>query len=192
MSESLIVGLVACAKTKRPGLLPAAEKYASPLFVKSLAAARAECAQVFILSAKHGLLAIDTMVADYDQALAELPKHTRAIWAAGVRDGLRARFGGKPVEFRAWAGKLYVSAVRCSTHGQEWTVAEPLKGLQVGQRLQTLNQPRTVRCEFCQYDVAASTGSAAMAKVHCSDTGRSVGRVICEGSYTAATVARVA
>jgi hypothetical protein len=61
------VVLVACASKKLGRAAPARELYQSALFQKSLAyAERLGPDAIFILPAKHGLLAADEVLAPYD------------------------------------------------------------------------------------------------------------------------------
>ncbi len=60
------VGLVSCVKTKRSIATAAKDLYISPLFRGQRQAVEAGCDRWFILSAKHGLLAPNTVIAPYD------------------------------------------------------------------------------------------------------------------------------
>jgi hypothetical protein len=66
------VALVSCAKAKRTQAAAAADLYVSPLFQKMAAFARATCSRWYILSAKHGLLSPDALIAPYDVTLGTL------------------------------------------------------------------------------------------------------------------------
>jgi hypothetical protein len=67
MAEAVIV--VSCGAQKRPQPAPAAQIYTGPYFVAALACARrlADDKDIRILSAKHGLLRLDTIVEPYEQ-----------------------------------------------------------------------------------------------------------------------------
>lgn len=61
--------IIPCGGKKLDHIAPAAELYQGSLFTYQLAAARAEAGEdgrVLILSALHGLLELDTLVAPYD------------------------------------------------------------------------------------------------------------------------------
>lgn len=132
---TLLVGLVSCSKSKLDEAAPARELY-SPSFVFSRSAAyvAARCDEWFILSAKHGLVHPDTVVAPYDETLAGAPKAVRDEWAEGVREALQARYEGRPVKFVLMAGRNYSGAVE----GLDAEVEEPLKGMGTGFRRQWL------------------------------------------------------
>lgn len=133
--HTLLVGLVSCSKTKLDEAAPARELY-SPSFVFSRSARYVEthCDEWFILSAKHGLVDPDTLIAPYDETLAGAPKAVRDEWAEGVRQALRERYEGRPVKFVLMAGRSYAGAVE----GLDAEIEEPLKGMGTGFRRQWL------------------------------------------------------
>jgi len=63
-----VVFVIPCAAGKADEARPAAELYTSVFFRQALAAARSEVADadIYVLSAAHGLLALDDEVAPYD------------------------------------------------------------------------------------------------------------------------------
>jgi hypothetical protein len=84
MSEvNMDIGLVACSRLKADRPLPARELYVSPLFRAARAYAErrygSEC--WLILSAKHGLVDPETVLAPYDVTL-------RQLSAANARPGV--------------------------------------------------------------------------------------------------------
>lgn len=78
------VGLVACGKRKQDHPAPAAELYCGDLFRKACAYARFAYDDWFILSAKHGLVPPDTILAPYDLSLRHLNARERREWADRV------------------------------------------------------------------------------------------------------------
>lgn len=104
-----IVHLVACTKAKRAGSCPARELYAaSDWFAKARAYVEGEGGPWFILSAKHGLVHPDRILAPYEVALADLDRAARRRWAVDVRDDLRLLgvLAGAP-QLVFLAGRLY-------------------------------------------------------------------------------------
>lgn len=74
--------LLACAEQKLACSAPASELYTSRAFRASLGYARAlRSDAVYILSAKHGLLSLDTVVEPYDVKLDET---SVTVWTARV------------------------------------------------------------------------------------------------------------
>lgn len=76
------IGFVACSKTKNVVRLPAAALYTSALFRKSLLAALDKSEKVYILSAKHGLLACGDVIDPYDVTLKTMRQSERMAWGA--------------------------------------------------------------------------------------------------------------
>lgn len=110
MSEDLpIVHLVACTKAKRAEPCPARELYAaSDWFAKARAYVEADGRPWFILSARHGLLEPDEIVAPYEATLIGQPKAARLAWSRKVL----AQLGAFNLRAGRWrfvflAGALY-------------------------------------------------------------------------------------
>ena len=106
MADFLLVG---CVKRKSGWAGPARDVYVSPLWRYRREYAERLAVPWFILSAKHGLLAPDTLIEPYDLALADLSPAERRAWSRHVLNQLRdviADLERKTVEVHA--GKLYV------------------------------------------------------------------------------------
>lgn len=87
--------IVACSAAKADHPAPAADLYRGSLFTMNLAAARAESPRVMILSAKHGLVPAEQVVAPYDTTLGDVDAIT-------ARD-LAAQFDALPSDtLEAW------------------------------------------------------------------------------------------
>jgi cytoplasmic iron level regulating protein YaaA (DUF328/UPF0246 family) len=77
--------LIACASSKQDTPQPAKDLYASALFQKSVAwMQKQNFDNWFILSAKHGLLPPDKVIAPYNQTLNQMPIKQRKFWADNV------------------------------------------------------------------------------------------------------------
>jgi hypothetical protein len=135
LARPVRVGLVGCAKTKREGPRACRDLYKSPLFVASLAHAETSCDETYVLSAAHGLLALDAIVAPYDRSLRELPKKERLAWGSRAADSLRARFPGLPLRVLVLAGLEYADPFIRGAHRYGWTIETPLARKSIGQRL---------------------------------------------------------
>ncbi len=143
-----MIGLVACSAQKLDRPAPAHELYCSPLFRKSLAYALSRCTQVYVISAAHGLVALDQEVKPYDR---RLNKKERAAWGRRIASDLIARHG-RDVDYLILAGQDYAVPVATGLrthdgfHEDGWRgvkierILQPLLGLQVGERLRKLNE----------------------------------------------------
>jgi hypothetical protein len=126
-----VVGLVGCSKRKLAHAAPAALLYASPLFRLAARHCAASCGQWFVLSARHGLLAPDEVVAPYDLSLGRLGREGRAAWAGRIVGQLRARgLLGVGHRFELHAGAAYATQLAGLIDADQ-----PLRGLGIGQRL---------------------------------------------------------
>jgi len=125
LAAVLLVGLVACTKTKGPAAAPARDLYTSWGFQRSREVVERECHTWAVLSARHGVVGADETIAPYDQTL---PRKAPTGWVAKVRAQLRARWGDRPVCFMALAGANYCEPLQGLPH------CEPLQGLGTGKR----------------------------------------------------------
>ncbi len=79
--------LIGCVKTKKEGRLKAVDKYNSPLFKKELEYAKKICNNVndiYILSAKYGLIELDKIIDDYNLTLNNFSEKEKKKWAVSV------------------------------------------------------------------------------------------------------------
>lgn len=137
-----MIGLVACCKTKLDRAAPARALYTSPLFRKSLAYAEALCELVYVMSAEHGLVELDAVLAPYDRTLAKMTARERATCGAVIALQLLVDHGST-FDLLVLAGAPYVEPIRAAfVHaGAHVTIREPLAGLEIGQRLSFLSKP---------------------------------------------------
>lgn len=131
--------LIACSGTKAAAAAPALRLYQGDLFVKSLAwALRQRFADVAILSAKHGLVSLDQVVAPYNESLTSATRAARRRWADGVLAGLLERWPlvSTPCEITFLAGRRYteplIEVLLAAAPGT--LVQRPLSGLGIGQQ----------------------------------------------------------
>lgn len=133
--------LVSCGSKKAACAMPARALYTSPLFQKSARWAEQQGQPWFVLSARHGLLHPNGDVAPYDQTMRNMSPAERQQWARGVEQQLLAVAQGWGVE------RLNIVLLAGAAYGgwiplvQTWcTVTEPMKGMQIGRRLQWLTK----------------------------------------------------
>lgn len=133
------VALVACASTKLAKAAPAADLYVSPLFKKSRAWAERSCDAWKILSAKHGLVDPKTVLKPYDLSLMDMTREEREAWRDKVGQALAEEYP-EGATFVWLAGGFYMGALRFIPHPNDYEHEEPMRGMQIGQRLQWLNK----------------------------------------------------
>jgi hypothetical protein len=145
-----MIGIVGCGSQKLDRPAPARELYTSQLFRKSLAYAEQHCEVVYIASALHGLVELDRVLAPYDatHASGNGSKKDRQRWGSQIGGRLVDRHGDD-AHYIILAGEAYATPIRghLETYkgfrdgpgATKWrgvaSVLEPLKGMQVGERL---------------------------------------------------------
>ena len=129
----LRIGLVACCAKK--GAVPCAAKdlYLSPLFTKSRAWVERHCDRWLILSAEHGLLAPETVIAPYERTLNRMNATDRRAWGDRVRQQFESVAGSR---FVALAGVRYCEPLVALD------LERPMAGLGIGQQLAWLSHAR--------------------------------------------------
>ncbi|TQF08916.1 hypothetical protein FJV41_47360 [Myxococcus llanfairpwllgwyngyllgogerychwyrndrobwllllantysiliogogogochensis] len=130
------VALLGCSATKGNSAVPAESLYKGRLFRTSLAYARSVlCAdEILILSAFHGVVELNRVIAPYERSLATASKDERNDWAWRVGSMLKETFPGLDVEAHFLAGHAYFPRVFSAA----WTFRTPLAGLALGQRYAAL------------------------------------------------------
>jgi hypothetical protein len=129
--------LLSCVSKKRTERARAEDVYISPLFRLSLAYARMlKPDAIFILSAKHGLVALDQEIDPYDVTLTNMSATERKRWASSVIQQLRAVPTVETDRFIFLAGERYIKDLKDHLSNYE----DPMKGLSIGKRLAFLKQ----------------------------------------------------
>jgi cytoplasmic iron level regulating protein YaaA (DUF328/UPF0246 family) len=82
------VALVSCVKTKRKSAVAAKDLYISQLFMGMRRYAEQNADDWYILSAEHGVLRPDQVIAPYERTLNTMPKRNRVAWAEQVQHQL--------------------------------------------------------------------------------------------------------
>jgi len=139
-SQPMLVGLIACSKSKREHPAPARELYTGALFAKSLRYAEEHCAQSWVLSAKHRLISLDTVIEPYDEALHTMSKREVEVWAHRVWLDIFARYKGQRIHFVFLAGALYrLNLIEdLARYSPMWTWHTPHEGMGIGEQLHAL------------------------------------------------------
>jgi hypothetical protein len=128
------VVLIACSKTKRAGRHPARSLYQGALFKAALAHAQRIGAETFVVSAKHGLVHLDTELDAYEHRLRPTERES---WAYGVSVALRQRMKRRRYAVTIFAGETYAAPLEKYIAVLDPTieVCTPLAGLSLGSQL---------------------------------------------------------
>ena len=131
------IALVSCVKQKRTSAAPARDLYVTELFrgLRRFAEARADA--WYILSAEHGLLRPDQVVAPYERTLNTMRKPERLAWAARVQRQLLDVLPPS-AQVILLAGARYRENIEPFLRGKGCEVSVPLEGLALGKQLQYL------------------------------------------------------
>lgn len=134
-----IVGLISCVGKKRSEEAKAEGLYTSPLFTKSRKYVEQRCDKWFILSAKHGLLETDDIIAPYEETLNTKSRDERQIWAHDVWERLQRRL--RPSDHVViLAGQRYREYLVPLIAAYGCQVNVPMEGLGIGRQLQWLTR----------------------------------------------------
>lgn len=130
--------LLSCGKEKRNRRVKAGDMYVGPLFTKSLNYAKQKLRpdKVFILSAKHGLLALGDEIEPYDKTLNNMEETEKRQWASKVLKQLQSRTSLNSDHFTFLAGDTYREFLL--PHIKHYSV--PMEGLRIGEQLAWLNE----------------------------------------------------
>ncbi len=127
--------LISCVKKKLAHKAKAGEIYISPLFRYQLAYARSlNPDQIFILSAKYGLLSLETEVEPYEKTLNKMKDFEKKLWAEKVVSDLKKKTNITEDEFIILAGEQYRKYLVL----QIKRYSLPLQGKGLGKQLQFL------------------------------------------------------
>ena len=131
--------LVSCVGRKRSSPAPASDLYTSPWFRKARAYAERVGWPWFVLSAKHGLVQPDEMIAPYDLTLNTMPVADRRRWAAKVLTQLEPHLDGvESVVFLA--GQRYREFLTPSLRSRGLVVSVPMQGLENRRAVELVDQ----------------------------------------------------
>jgi hypothetical protein len=131
--------LISCVSKKRDVPSPARDLYESELFRRARAYVEASGRPWFILSAKHGLVDPDEVIAPYDETLNTMGVAERRAWAEKVQAQMDERL---PAAERivVFAGRRYREFLMAYFRRRAAKVEVPLEGLRIGEQLRWLGQ----------------------------------------------------
>jgi hypothetical protein len=137
MTELRRIGLVGCVKRKAGSPRPARDLYLSDLFVGRRRYVERTCSQWWILSALHGLVHPDDVLAPYDATLKDVGRPQRREWSRRVLASLDERAAlrwGDVVEIHA--GLEYRDfGLREGLRRRGVDVVVPAEGMTLGRQL---------------------------------------------------------
>jgi uncharacterized HhH-GPD family protein len=136
LEEPSDVILLACSATKATTARPARELYLGEAFLKGRQYAEESRKTWYILSGKWGLLDPDDVIAPYDLYLGDQSIAYRTAWGEWVTAQLLELAGsleGATVE--VLASQSYVEPIRGPLQSLGVTLAEPFRGLRMGEQL---------------------------------------------------------
>lgn len=129
--------LVSCVGQKRAEACPARDLYISDWFLKARQYAEGSGCRWYILSAEHGLVAPNQLIAPYERTLNLMPIAERRAWAKRVADQLATTVPElRKAVFLAGAAYREFLADQLTVRGV--SVSVPMEGLGIGKQLQWL------------------------------------------------------
>jgi len=132
------VCFISCVSEKLSHAAPAADLYQSALFQRAKQYAVSHSDRWFVLSAEHGLLRPETIIAPYEKTLNKMPVMQRREWGAEV---LAALFDilSDGDELTFIAGEHYREFLVPELQAKGFRIHVPMEGLTIGKQLQWLN-----------------------------------------------------
>ena len=129
--------LISCVSVKLSHKARAEDLYISPLFKYGLAYAKSLGADnIYILSAKYGLLELDEIIGPYNTTLNTMSSSEIKIWAEKVLSQLNKKINLNSDQIIFLAGENYRKYL--IPHIQHFSI--PLKGLGIGRQLKFLKE----------------------------------------------------
>lgn len=129
--------LISCVSQKLPYRAKARDLYTSTLFKLNLQyAEKLAPDEIFILSAKHGLLSLEQEIEPYEQTLNNMRSSEVKAWAYNVFEQIKSVCSIDDSEFTILAGEKYRKHLL--PHIKNYKI--PLKGLRIGEQLKKLKE----------------------------------------------------
>lgn len=102
------IALLSCTKSKKSYSCKASEMYSeSRIFRRAYQYAKLICDEVYILSAKYGLISEEDIIEPYNETLNKKSTQERRLWSEKVRLNLGKLYSLENDEFLVLAGKSY-------------------------------------------------------------------------------------
>jgi len=133
---------ISCVGKKLPSSAPAKELYQSDWFKKARVWAEGTGKDWYILSAKHGVLSPDDVIAPYEKTLNTMSSKDRRLWAKSTTTQINNIAPKGKITFLA--GKKYREFLGI----EGGRISVPMEGLGIGQQLAWLNKQNTKQKEM--------------------------------------------
>ena len=133
------VALVSCVKSKRTAASAAQDLYTSDLFTGMRHYAERHSDEWFILSAEHGVLKRDEVIAPYERSLNKMLKRERLEWAGKVQRRLLELIPSG-ASIVVLAGERYRENLVPFLKQHGFVVDVPMAGLKLGYQLRWLKE----------------------------------------------------
>lgn len=137
MSERVV--FVSCVGKKRARACPAKDIYESAWFLKARVFAERTGHPWYILSAEHGLLHPDTVIAPYERTLNTMGVRDRRAWAERVAAQIAAEIPDLK-HATILAGDRYREFLTPMLNARGVQVDVPMQGLRIGEQLRWLDR----------------------------------------------------
>lgn len=135
-TDKQTIVLIACCSRKRPTTSTANQLYISPLFIKQYRYAKhvLDTDNIYILSAKYGLVHQDQEIEPHDLKLPDLSVNERASWSNDIMRALRNISDIKKDRFIFLAGESYRKNIEYEFHD----AVVPCAGMGIGNQMKWL------------------------------------------------------
>ena len=132
------IGLVGCVKKKTVVPRAAKDLYLSALFLGRQSFVERSCGEWWILSAKHGLVHPDEVLAPYDVTLKDASRPARKDWSEQLLSTIDKRIRPEPDDvFEIHAGAEYREfGLTAGLLARGCLIENPTEGLRLGEQLQ--------------------------------------------------------
>ncbi len=148
LDRTPIVALVGCSKSKYAEQAPARRLYGGPLFPAALAYAEAVADEIYILSAKHGLVHTEQVLTSYDYSMKDHNQKGRERWAIDIVEKLAVLYPRFRPTVICLAGEDYARPLFIPLLGKGWAFQTPLTSMMVGTRRAWLKEQIRTSAQF--------------------------------------------
>jgi cytoplasmic iron level regulating protein YaaA (DUF328/UPF0246 family) len=134
-----VIYLVSCVSSKADRPCQARDLYQSEWFRRAKRYVESKGTTWYILSAEHGVLKPDDLVAPYERTLNKMPVSERRQWAERVRQTLTSLIAPES-QVVVLAGKPYREFLMPYLRSMASRVDVPMEGLRIGEQLSWLGK----------------------------------------------------
>jgi len=133
--------LISCSKSKLSFKAMAQDLYTGTIFKYSMQYAKSlKPDNIYILSAKYGLVPLDDIIVPYDKTLYSMSSIDRKDWSSRVLNQLEKQVDLGKNHFIILAGEIYRKYLVMQFETQSVSFEIPLKGMNRGKQLRYLKK----------------------------------------------------